>query len=66
VNARTFVGLQYYAKSPGARIEYRTNRGWRYSAFLQPRVILGTPTLAEQKSSPVVSGGAFIIREWRF
>ena len=66
LNARTFVGLQYYAKSPGGRIEYRTNRGWRYSAFLQPRVLLSAPTLAEQKSFPTFAGGVFIIREWRF
>jgi hypothetical protein len=66
LNPRTFVGLQQYANYPGARIEYRTNTGWRYSAFMQPRVILQDPTLASQPFSKVTSGGVFIIREWRF
>ena len=66
LNARTFVGLQYYANRPGARVEYRTSKGWRYNAFLQPRVQLETPTLVEQPSRPYLAGGVFIIREWRF
>ena len=66
VNARTFVGLQYYAGYPGGRIEYRTGKGWRYLGYLQPRVLLGEPQLVSQQSAPVTSGGLFIIREWRF
>jgi translocation and assembly module TamB len=66
LNPRTFVGLQTYAGNAGARIEYRTNKGWRYSAFLQPRVQLLQPTLVEQRATTFASYGAFIVREWRF
>jgi len=66
LNPRTFVGLQQYANYPGARIEYRTNTGWRYNAFLSPRVQLLDPTLASQPVTKFSSYGVFIIREWRF
>jgi translocation and assembly module TamB len=66
LNTRTFVGLQYYAGRPGSRLEYRTNKGWRYNAFFQPTVQLQEPRLSGQQASPYMSGGAFIIREWRF
>jgi hypothetical protein len=66
LNPRTFVGLQHYAAYPGARIEYRTNKGWRYSAVVSPRVQLKDPTLASQPYRTIPSYGVFIIREWRF
>jgi hypothetical protein len=66
LNPRTFVGLQEHAGLVGARIEYRTSKGWRYSAFAEPRIRLEPPTLAEQPFFTRQSYGAFVIREWRF
>lgn len=60
-----FVALQAQ-RYPGVRAQYRTPRGWRYEASLEPRYMLGAPTLRIQQVRPVTAFGAFIIREWRF
>jgi translocation and assembly module TamB len=79
VNPRTFVQLSGSPSAlrigrgqsripPGARIEYRTPIGWRYEAFVEPRLRLRDPTLSSQQKpvSPLPVFGVFIIREWRF
>ena len=60
-----FVALQAQ-KYPGLRAEYRTPRGWRYEASLEPRYLLRPPTLQLQRVDPTTAIGLFIIREWRF
>src|SRR6185503_14519861 len=57
LNARTFVGLQYYTGLPGSRLEYRTNKGWRYNAFPQPSVQLNPHDLSGQSWFRYMSGG---------
>jgi translocation and assembly module TamB len=60
-----FMALQAQ-QYPGVRAEYRTPKGWRYEASMEPRYLLQPPSLAIQPISPVTSFGMFIIREWRF
>lgn len=60
-----FVALQAQ-QYPGVRAQYRTSKGWRYEAAVEPRYLLRAPTLKVQEVAPVTSFGAFIIREWRF
>lgn len=60
-----FMALQAQ-KYPGLRAQYRTPRGWRYEATIEPRYLLQPPSLALQPIPAVTSFGAFIIREWRF
>jgi hypothetical protein len=51
---------------PGLRAQYRTSKGLRFEAAIEPRYLLQPPSLTLQRVSPVSSFGAFIIREWRF
>lgn len=60
-----FMALQAQ-QYPGLRAEYRTPKGWRYEASVEPRYILQPPSLTLQPLRPVTAFGAFIIREWRF
>jgi translocation and assembly module TamB len=66
LNSHTFIGVQEYSYLPGARLEYRTNRGWLYTVYTQPELLLRAPTLEGQTSIPRQSLGALIIRQWRF
>jgi translocation and assembly module TamB len=66
LNPRTFVGVQLYNNLPGVRLEYRTSKGWMYTAYTQPSVLLKQPTLESQPSWTTQSAGALIIRQWRF
>ena len=60
-----FLALQAQ-KYPGLRAQYRTPKGWRYEASIEPRYLLRPPTLKVQQVAPVTLFGGFIIREWRF
>jgi translocation and assembly module TamB len=60
-----FVALQAQ-RYPGLRAQYRTPKGWRYEAAVEPRYLTVPPSLAIQQVPAVTSFGAFIIREWRF
>ena len=60
-----FVALQAQ-RYPGVRAQYRTPKGWRYEAAVEPRYLIVPPSLAIQPVPAVTSFGAFIIREWRF
>ena len=51
---------------PGATLQYRTNKGYRFETSLSPRYILNPPTLDGQTASGTSQFGAFITREWRF
>ena len=51
---------------PGATLQYRTNKGYRFETSFTPRYILNTPTLAGQTAAGTSQFGAFVIREWRF
>jgi len=51
---------------PGATLQYRTNKGYRFETSLSPRYILQPPTLDGQTAAGTSQFGAFIIREWRF
>ncbi|HKW10360.1 MAG TPA: translocation/assembly module TamB domain-containing protein, partial [Gemmatimonadaceae bacterium] len=66
LNPRTFVSVQLYNNYPGVRLEYRTSKGWLYTAYTVPQALLSPPTLESQPSYPVQSYGALIIRQWRF
>jgi translocation and assembly module TamB len=68
INSRTFVSVQEQAYRPGLAIEHRTANGWRFNASLEPRVLLGVPTLdlTQQLFPTKTSIGGFILREWRF
>jgi translocation and assembly module TamB len=66
LNPRTFVSVQLYNNYPGVRLEYRTSKGWLYTAYTVPQALLSPPTLESQPSYPVQSFGALIIRQWRF
>jgi translocation and assembly module TamB len=66
LNSRTFLGIQEYSWVPGVRLEYRTSKGWMYSAYTQPQVLLDPPTLETQPYFRKQSFGALIIRQWRF
>jgi hypothetical protein len=65
LNPYLFVALQVQQR-PGARATYRTPKGWRYEATIEPRYLLEPPTLAIQKVRSKTTFGAFVIREWRF
>jgi translocation and assembly module TamB len=65
LNPYLFVALQVQQR-PGARAQYRTPKGWRYEASLEPRYLLEPPSLAAQRVRTKTAYGAFIIREWRF
>jgi hypothetical protein len=60
-----FMALQAQ-QYPGLRAQYRTPKGLRFEAAIEPRYLLQPPSLALQRVSPTTSFGAFIIREWRF
>jgi hypothetical protein len=66
LNPRTFLSVQEYNGYPGLRLEYRTGKGWFYTAYTQPQVILKPPTLESQLGTSTQSFGAQIIRVWRF
>ncbi|MDB4905376.1 MAG: hypothetical protein JWO05_160 [Gemmatimonadetes bacterium] len=66
INTRTFLGVQATELTPGFSIQYRTPKGWRYEASMEPRYLLREPTLQSQILPKTMSYGAFIIREWRF
>ena len=66
LNPRTFVSVQLYNNLPGVRLEYRTSKGWMYTAYTQPAVMLSQPTLESQPSWNTQSFGALVIRQWRF
>jgi translocation and assembly module TamB len=66
LNPRTFLGVQEYSYLPGVRLEYRTSKGWMYTAYTQPQVLLNPPTLETQDYFRKQSFGALIIRQWRF
>jgi hypothetical protein len=51
---------------PGATLQYRTNKGYRFETSLSPRYILNPPTLSGQTAAGTSQFGAFVIREWRF
>ena len=65
LNPYLFVALQIQQR-PGARAQYRTPKGWRYEAAIEPRYLLEPPSLSMQKVRTKTAYGAFIIREWRF
>jgi len=66
LNPRTFVGVQLYNNRPGVRLEYRNNKGWIYTGYTQPSILLKEPTLESQPFWSPQSVGALIIRQWRF
>ena len=66
INTRTYLGVQATELTPGFSIQYRTPKGWRYEASMEPRYLLREPTLQSQIIPKSMSYGAFIIREWRF
>ena len=66
LNSRTFLGVQLYNYLPGARLEYRTGRGWLYTAYTQPQVLLNRPTLESQPFFTRQSFGVRVLRQWRF
>jgi len=66
INGRTFVSMQEQGGQPGLGIEHRTADGWRFSASMEPRILLREPTLTDQPYRTVRSYGGFVIREWRF
>jgi translocation and assembly module TamB len=66
LNPRTFIGVQEYSWNPGVRLEYRTAKGWMYTAYTQPQVLLQPPTLEVQPYYRRQSVGALVIRQWRF
>jgi hypothetical protein len=66
VNPRTFVSAQEQAGRPGLSIEQRTTNGWRFNLSMEPRILLGEPTLSLQPRRTTQSYGGFVIREWRF
>lgn len=66
LNARTFLSVQEYSYWPGVRLEYRTGKGWMYTAYTQPQVLLDPPNLDTQPYYRRQAVGALVIREWRF
>jgi translocation and assembly module TamB len=81
-NTRTFVGLQARPEAlgdlpglisgrpgkapPGARYQYRTQKGYQFEASVQPRYELTAPSLATTTPSKFGVLGLFVTREWRF
>jgi translocation and assembly module TamB len=66
LNPRTFVVGQTVGIRPGARIQYREPKGWRYEAATEQRFLLNQPTLSDQSFKKKQGYGVFIIREWKF
>ncbi|MEO7086307.1 MAG: translocation/assembly module TamB domain-containing protein [Gemmatimonadaceae bacterium] len=66
VTPRTFVSASEQAGRPGLSIEQRTPGGWRLNLSMEPRILLGEPTLSLQPRRTTQSYGGFVIREWRF
>jgi translocation and assembly module TamB len=66
LNPRTFVVGQMVDFSPGARVQYRDSKGWRYEATTERRFLLRQPTLSRQDFDRKRGYGAFIIKEWKF
>lgn len=67
LNPRTFlVGQMVGISVPGARIQYRDAKGWKYEASIERRFLLQQPTLSGQSFKRQQGYGAFIIREWKF
>ena len=60
------MGVQLYNNRPGVRLEYRNNKGWIYTGYTQPSILLKEPTLESQPFWSPQSVGALIIRQWRF
>jgi translocation and assembly module TamB len=65
LNPYLFVALEVQQR-PGARAQYRTPKGWRYEAAIEPRYLLEPPSLSEQRVRAKTAYGLFIVREWRF
>lgn len=51
---------------PGARMEYRMDEGYVWSAVWRPRFLPAVPTLALDTPRRASVLGVFLIREWRF
>jgi translocation and assembly module TamB len=66
VNPRTFVTIQTQSYQFGGAIEHRTADGWRFTASIEPRIILSEPTLTTQPYRTVRAYGGLVLREWRF
>jgi translocation and assembly module TamB len=67
LNPRTFVVGQVVGFGlPGARVQYRDAKGWRYEASAEQRFLLRQPTLSDQQYAKKQAFGAFIIRQWKF
>ena len=66
LNPHTFLSVQEYSFLPGVRLEYRSGKGWLYTAYTQPQVLLTQPTLETQPFFRRQAFGGQIIRQWRF
>jgi translocation and assembly module TamB len=67
LNPRTFVvGQMVGFDLPGARVQYRDAKCWRYEASTERRFLLKEPTLSAQEFARKQGFGAFIIKEWKF
>jgi len=66
VNPRTFVTVQTQSYQIGGAIEHRTADGWRFTASIEPRIILNEPTLTTQPYRTVRAYGGLVLKEWRF
>jgi translocation and assembly module TamB len=66
LNTHTFLGFQEYNFRPGVRLEYRTSKGWLYTAYTRPEVLLSEPTLQSQPWFARQAVGGLVIRQWRF
>ncbi|HET9424375.1 MAG TPA: translocation/assembly module TamB domain-containing protein, partial [Gemmatimonadaceae bacterium] len=62
LNPRTFVvGQMVGFDIPGARLQYRDHKGWRYEVSAERRFLLKQPTLSDQSFEKRQAFGAFII-----
>lgn len=66
ISPQTFVSLEEQARNVGASIERRAADGWRFTATVEPRLLLLEPTLNAQPYRGVTSIGIFVLRDWRF
>ncbi|MFL5614684.1 MAG: translocation/assembly module TamB domain-containing protein [Gemmatimonadaceae bacterium] len=66
LNTHTFLAFQEYNFRPGVRLEYRTSKGWLYTAYTRPEVLLSEPTLQSQPWFARQAVGGLVIRQWRF
>jgi translocation and assembly module TamB len=66
VNPRTFVTIQTQSYQFGGAVEHRTADGWRFTASIEPRIILSEPTLTTQPYRTVRAYGGLVLKEWRF